>query len=272
MAGGDMKKVDVLVVGAGPGGSAAAKKCVEEGLKTLLVEKQKLPRRKACSGIIDNLSQNYVFENFGPIPEKVFGDPYISRGMAFYFPSVGTVFLDTDCYMLYVWRDRFDHWLASSSGAELRDQTRFVHLKQDGDEIEVTLKRQGKLSTVRTRYLIGADGGYSRVVRPLAPETYRDIPLALACQKYYEGEIDADDRHLYWFFTRNMGPFPWLNMKDGQIIIGLAMMHGEQFAPKFQRLLDFLKRDFGLKIKRELAVESCLANTMTVLNRFFPGR
>ena len=66
-----MEKFDVVVVGAGPGGSSAAKKCVDGGLKTLLIDRRKLPRRKACSGIIDNISQNYVFENFGPIPENM---------------------------------------------------------------------------------------------------------------------------------------------------------------------------------------------------------
>ncbi len=267
-----MKTVDVLVVGAGPGGAAAAKKCADNGLKTLLIEKQRLPRRKACSGIIDNLAQNYVLENFAPIPAEVFGEPHISRGMAFYFPSVGTILADVDCFMPYVWRDRFDHWLARTSGAELRDETRFLSLEEKGDEIEATLKQQGKIVKVRARYLIGADGGHSRIIRTFAPEVYQGLPWAFACQKYYEGEIDASDRHLYWFLTPNLGPFPWLNMKDGQIIIGLAVMHGEPFHKNFDQLLTFLKRDFGLKIKKELAVESCLHNLMTPLNRFFPGR
>ncbi len=267
-----MENYDVLVVGAGPGGSAAAKKCVDGGLKTLLIERRKLPRRKACSGIIDNISQNYVFENFGPIPESVYGNPYISKGMAFYFPSVGTIFMDMDCYMLYVWRDRFDHWLAKSSGADLRDEARFLDVDQKSDGVEATINEKGKIKKIKARYLIGADGGYSRVVLKVAPETYNGIRFALACQKYYEGEIDASDRHLYWFLKPNMGPFPWLNVKDGQIIIGLAMFNGEAFAPKFNLLMEMLKKDFGLKIKKELAVESCLANTLTIVNRFFPGR
>jgi len=267
-----MEKYDVLVVGAGPSGSSAAKKCVDGGLKTLLIERRKLPRRKACSGIIDNLSQNYVLENFGPIPQEVFGAPNISRGMAFYFPSVGTILADVDSYMPYVWRDKFDHFLAKTSKAKLQDQTRFLSLEEKDGEFVVSLRRNGKDVKVKTRYLIGADGGYSRVVRTVAPEAYKGIPFAFACQKYYEGEIDADDRHLYWFLTLGMGPFPWLNMKDGQIIIGLGMMQGDEFNPKFNRLLDLLKTKFGLKIKEELAVESCLVNTMTAMNRFFPGR
>jgi flavin-dependent dehydrogenase len=42
---------DVVVVGAGPGGSVAAKRCLESELKTVLLEKRKLPRDKVCSGI-----------------------------------------------------------------------------------------------------------------------------------------------------------------------------------------------------------------------------
>ena len=267
-----MERYDVLVVGAGPAGAAAARRCVEGGLKTLLVEKQRLPRRKACSGIIDNMAQNYVLEHFGPIPAEAFGRPYHSRGMAFYFPSVGVVKQEVDCYMPYVWRDRFDHFLARSSGAALRDRTRFLRLEQQDDGVDVWVKRQDRVSKVRARYLIGADGGYSRVILSFAPEVYQGIPFALACQKYYEGEVDASDRHLYWFLSPGMGPFPWLNIKDGQIIIGLGVVRGEPFQPRFERLLALLRTRFGLRIKQELAVESCLVNVMAGLNRFFPGR
>ena len=267
-----MERYDVLVVGAGPAGSAAARRCVDEGLETLLIDKQKLPRRKACSGIICNESQNYVLENFGPIPEDVYGKPYHSRGMAFYFPSLGTVFTDSDCWAPYVWRDRFDHFLAKASGAELEDRTRFVGFRDTGENFEVTLEQKGKKVTVAARYLIGADGANSRVIRCFAPEVYDRLPWIHAVQKYYEGTIDADDRYLYWFLARGMGPFPWLNLKDGQVIIGTSCPVGVNFALKLERLVEFLMKNFGLKITRELATEGCMANTMTAFNRFFPGR
>ncbi len=267
-----MERFDVLVVGAGPAGSAAAKKCVDGGLKTLLIDKHKLPRRKACSGILANATQNYVLEHFGPIPQNAFSRPYISKGLAFYFPSVGMVYADVDCYNLYVWRDKFDHFLAASSGAVLRDRTRFLHLEEKGTEIEAFLERNEKVRRVRTRYLIGADGSHSRVIRRVAPSVYQAMPWAYACQKYFEGKVDADARYLHWFLTPGMGPFPWLNLKDDQVVIGLALVKGENFGARFDRFLDFLRKNLGLEIKRELAQEACLSNPMTPLNRFFPGR
>ncbi len=267
-----MEEYDVLVVGAGPSGSAAAKKCMAGGLKTLLIERMKLPRRKACSGIITNVSQNYVFEHFGPIPKDVFGKPYISKGMAFHFPSTGTIFADVDCYNLYVWRDKFDYFLATSSGAKVQDETSFINVEQKGEKFEITLKSKTKKRKVRVKYLIGADGGHSRVTRRLAPEVFNGQRRVWAAQKYYEGKIEANEDYLYWMMEKGFGPMPWLNLKDDQIIIGLALIPGYKFADRFQAYLEFLKKNFGLKIKREIATEGCYANMGTTINNFFPGR
>ncbi|HLC36308.1 MAG TPA: FAD-dependent monooxygenase, partial [archaeon] len=47
---------DVIVVGAGPGGSACAALCYEKGLRVLLLEKGKYPKDKICGDAISGKS------------------------------------------------------------------------------------------------------------------------------------------------------------------------------------------------------------------------
>ena len=58
-----MKAYDVFIAGGAIAGPVAAKFCAKQGLKTLLIEKGKVPREKPCSGI--------QFPYF----EKIIGDP-----------------------------------------------------------------------------------------------------------------------------------------------------------------------------------------------------
>jgi len=43
---------DVIIVGAGPAGNASAKLLAEKGFNIAIIEKEKLPRDKVCSGMI----------------------------------------------------------------------------------------------------------------------------------------------------------------------------------------------------------------------------
>ncbi|TET55993.1 MAG: FAD-binding protein, partial [Promethearchaeota archaeon] len=45
-----MKKYDLIIVGAGPGGSVAAKTGAENGLKTIFFERGRKPGEKNSSG------------------------------------------------------------------------------------------------------------------------------------------------------------------------------------------------------------------------------
>ena len=70
---------DVIVVGAGPGGSAASKRCAESGLKTLLLEEHPLPRDKVCSGfIMGPVSHTLIKQEFGDLPEMPAAVPGIT--------------------------------------------------------------------------------------------------------------------------------------------------------------------------------------------------
>ena len=66
------KAWDVIVIGGGPGGALAARKCAAGGLRTLLLEKKKMPRDKCCSGMVMGpWGQDLVRREFGDYPDEV---------------------------------------------------------------------------------------------------------------------------------------------------------------------------------------------------------
>ena len=50
------KKFDVVIVGAGPAGSACAIKLADSGLKIALLDKATFPRDKTCGDALDRKS------------------------------------------------------------------------------------------------------------------------------------------------------------------------------------------------------------------------
>ena len=84
------EKWDVIVVGAGPGGAAASKRCAEAGLRTLVLEKRVLPRDKVCSGMIMGpWAQEIIRDHFGPIPREVLVPPRVLKGHRSMSPAPG---------------------------------------------------------------------------------------------------------------------------------------------------------------------------------------
>ena len=112
---------DAIVVGGGPAGAAAAKAAVKGGLKTLIVEKKKLPRHKACAGFLLPTAQRYVQEYFGPLPGEVRAEPNTLKGSVFHLP--GGLDFEYNIPMVSVWRYKFDNWLCRDSGAEIWDSS-----------------------------------------------------------------------------------------------------------------------------------------------------
>jgi flavin-dependent dehydrogenase len=223
----DLKKVDVVVVGAGPAGSAAGKRCAECGLETVIFERKELPRDKVCSGVIVGLTaQRLVKEEFGGIPKDVLADPYYYCGTIIHVPGVKPLSIESE--MPVGWRRDIDFWLtqkARAAGAQVWDRCQIKRVEPGEDEITVTFFKDGEEFSVKASYVIGADGVRSLVRRMIFPEL--NVRYQQEIRECYEGSFPLDRNYYhgfyipgkFWFDINHKGPYFCLEVsaKPGEI-------------------------------------------------------
>ncbi|HEY8178575.1 MAG TPA: geranylgeranyl reductase family protein [Candidatus Limnocylindria bacterium] len=197
---------EVLVVGAGPAGSAVAAALARAGRDVLLVESHAHPRPKACAEyasprIAEELAVLGIAEGdwrADALPLKgmrvIRGDDAVDMR---YHDAAGP---------RHSWgldRERFDATLAAhavASGARLMERTALddVHWRggqegSGGRVVGASLRTAERRRTVRSRWLIGADGARSRVAQRLSTERGVGRPRRLGLIAHYEGLPELAD-------------------------------------------------------------------------------
>jgi len=211
--------VNVIVVGAGPAGSAAAKKCVEFGLKTLVLEKRKLPRDKVCSGMVMGpVAQALVKQEFGDIPKTVLSKPYYLSGYIFHVPDIGNQQLDN--HTPIGWRRDLDYWMsqqAQAKGAEIWECARVVDIRRKGQGFSVEIERDKKTHNLEASFVIGADGANSAVRQFLFPGLR--VTYSQVYQECYRGAIDLDKDYFHWFYPLEYSPAVFTVHHKGSLLV-----------------------------------------------------
>lgn len=265
---------DVLIVGAGPAGASAARGLVQKGYRVLVVEWKKLPRYKICSGLIIDRSQDLVEEYFGSPPKHVFSEPGFLRGVRLCMAGDTLTDIPLEKGKAYnVWRSSFDHWLIQQSGAEVWDEHQLVNLRQTKDKVRASvLRKGGGIVEVEASYLVGADGGGSRVRRLIDPEFEKKTRWTTAVQLYCEGTVNLEREYFYAFFDPSLrGFYNWLNFKDEYLIYGVGTLKGESVTPYLENLTKYLNKFFGLRIDHVARRTGCVCTDMGTSGSFVLG-
>ena len=159
--------VDVLVVGAGPAGSATAALLARRGCRVVIIDRALFPRPKACGDYL-NPGCDELFDRLGVrvavagIAARVCGMRLVTADgteTALPFPRRNGWALP---------RARLDHVLldhAARCGVEIRDGNRLASLDAGPDAVDVTFERRRRTERRRAHLVIGADGLRSAVAR-----------------------------------------------------------------------------------------------------------
>jgi menaquinone-9 beta-reductase len=190
--------LDVLVIGAGPAGSALATHLARAGLSVLVADRASFPRDKACSEYLspeavrrlDHLGIVGDLERAGaqPLQGTTVVAPRGSRLTGLFARAGGQPFRPTG---LSVARRVLDARLveaARGAGASIEERLSAEELLYDGGAVAGALLRdsEGKRRAIHARVTVGADGLRSIVARRMG-RRYHRIPRRMAFVAHLNG-------------------------------------------------------------------------------------
>jgi digeranylgeranylglycerophospholipid reductase len=196
---------DVVVVGAGPAGSMAAKYAAKAGAHVLMIEEHEtigLPVQ--CAGLISTRA----FEGC----ELETLNKHEIRGAHIHAPGGRILRVDGKRTMAYVVdRGELDRTMALEalkSGVNSLVKTRFTGFRRKGNQIFVTAISYGEPIEIQTSVLIGADGLQSSVGRLAGLARVQSV-LTCAQAEVYTDIADPDFVEIY--VGQNVAPgfFAW---------------------------------------------------------------
>ena len=231
------RRWDAIVVGGGPAGSTAARQLARAGARTLLLEKARHPRYKACGGGVPPRAIALLDRSIKPVIEDVVQGIEVSHlgGRRFVKRS-------TDPLAYMVMRDRFDALLlewAGEAGADVREGETVRDVEAGSGGSRVVTDRD----VYEAAIILGADGAAGRVARAsglgrgLAKSAAWELEVAAPATalRRWNGLVNVDVGYRPWGYG-------WVFPKAERLSIGLVLApeHGHRIREQAQHYLEAL--------------------------------
>jgi geranylgeranyl reductase family protein len=218
---------DVLVVGAGPAGTACARMLAQGGRQVLLVDSQAFPRDKVCGdGLVPDT--HVALRRLG-LYERVMSAARASQTARCVAPSGR--FIDVPGEMAVLPRRELDALLCAAAvelGVRMVAPARFVAALRDdaGRVVGAKLSHAGVDREIRCRWLVLATGAAPAALIA-AGLCDRRTPSAMALRAYvhHAGMADAIPGLRFVWHRRLQGGYGWVfPAPDGVYNIGVGLL------------------------------------------------
>jgi geranylgeranyl reductase family protein len=246
---------DVVVVGAGPGGSTAAYWLAQAGLDVIVCEKSRFPREKVCGdGLTPRAVKQLIAMGIETSPANGWianhGLRIIGGGMRIEMPWPDLASYPS--YGLVRPRQDFDEVLARAAqkaGAQLHESTTVTEPIRDErtDRVEGVVTQEGR--SIRAPLTLVADGNSSRFSLALDRQRREDRPMGVAYRRYFKSPRHDDDWLESWLELwegkpgqgRLLPGYGWVfGVGDGTSNVGLGILNTSDAFGKtdYRALLD----------------------------------
>jgi flavin-dependent dehydrogenase len=204
-----MTESEIIIVGGGPAGSAAAWELKKNNREVLILDKAKFPRVKLCAGWVTPK----VFRLLNTSPSDY---PYGILKFDKLYYDFGLLRFPLPTTQFSVRRYEFDNWLHEISGVKIVQH-----------EVKEIQKKNGEFiidGEYKCKYLIGAGGTYCPVYRTFFananPRSNVNKIVAMEEEFPYDWQ---EERCLLWFGDLKLRGYAWYVPKaNGYLNIGLG--------------------------------------------------
>ena len=223
---------DIVVIGAGPAGSAAAFTAAQEGVSVLLLEEHaEIGVPLACAeGLSRSTIAGYLQIQPDWVAQHLAGSIVRSpqgREFKIEYPNVGWIMN----------RRKFDPALAAmaeSHGAVLKKSARATGIQDNA----VIVDEDDGPHTYAFRYVIGADGIASKVGRWLGLDTRLNTGEIEVCAEYLLSNISTNPQYAHLIFGSKYAPggYAWVFPKSensANVGLGLSPLKTKKNAKSF---------------------------------------
>lgn len=245
-----MEQADVLVIGAGPAGSACAWKLVRAGMRVTIVDRAVFPRPKPCAGWVTPP----VFEALALDPRHYAQECMLQPISGFLTGLLGGAARQTEfgaAVSYAVRRPEFDHYLLRRSGARAEQGVEVAGLERCDGWWQVN-------GRWRARLLVGAGGHFCPVARHLGA---RPSAEAAVVAQVAEFEMDAAEARSCQacgecpeiYFVPELDGYGWCVRKGNWLNVGLGALGGRGRRRELEALVERLRRTGRIGAGRRLA-------------------